>query len=236
MGKEIIDEEVELLFACDSSKTGGGSYSSFDYIGRDAVSYIDFVGYTLSGKFGVISTLVKKRRFRGDLYVPVIDCDSKRNLDDAIAWIRSKLKLNISVISSSKDRYWIILDKAMTYKDVCKILEKIPGADYKYVKFYTKGGDGRGEGKAPKTGRKHNLRAVIRAVPKSGKVYAPVFVTELSDDESNDPLVLDWLNKVLMYFESSHYSDLCDMREEEDKKNPPEEKSDDEDDYIYGSY
>ena len=103
-----------------------------------------------------ITTRVKKRFLRKDLYLMVLDCDSREDASLAEAEL-NRQRIKGFFVESTPDHFWIICDFVATVPEIIEKMAIIPGVDREFVKHI------RGKGKIN-----------LRAYPKRDGVV-PIF-------------------------------------------------------------
>jgi hypothetical protein len=84
--------------------------------------YAYVTGKVKSG--GMISSL--------DKYLLLLDCDSIKDRDSAVAFLDKK-KIRSFQIQSSPGKYWVVGDKVDTVKNNTYLMEEIPGVDQRFT-------------------------------------------------------------------------------------------------------
>lgn len=179
-----IEKNRSRSLNSDSYEPGAAARIHYDEVDRDEfIRRLHEAAMRGFNFYGITPTRV------GDQYVLALDCDSLDEMLAACNVVKSYYKWNYVAIKSTKDHYWVIVDKVGSIPELVAIMRKIPGVDTRYIDYVEKRG-----------------YIVLRAMPKD---VMPVF----PDDETKftNKLVRTWFREFKEHWQSedvAHYLQL----------------------------
>jgi len=124
-----------------------------------------------------------------NLHALILDCDCDGSMMAACHWIKTEMKLGYTVIISSPNHYWIVVDMVGSWSKIHTAMTLIPGVDKRYTQLSDK-----------------RRCSYIRAVPKANCV--PKFQQDCLE-QLRHPLAREWLWKYKSYIESEDFRKIC---------------------------
>jgi len=140
--------------------------------------------------YPAITSLIDKRFLGEDMYLMVLDCDTKENKNKAVDYLK-KNKTEHFIIQSSPESYWIICNVIDSIPNIITLMRKIPGVDERYINCSERDGV-----------------MVLRGFPKPGLVPQFGDTSKLTEDT----MFNHWILNFKAYWESQFIKDFADKQ------------------------
>jgi len=122
----------EIIIIKNPTTDGYSIVSDWERCNRQR--YLDLISRIGSNWFIAVTSQVRRRWFRANEHVMVLDCDSSEAMLGTCHYLATH-NINYALIQSSPSRYWVVCDRVAPFSEVIRMTYRIPGVDQNYLQM-----------------------------------------------------------------------------------------------------